>query len=236
MEACAIGILHTVHLGVALYFVSTAMWAALTANIFGISGLTDEIIQLGVLRLRAHLFDWYKQWDASHPERPACRLSNLTLQMLGDKTKPKLHAKAAETFWLLPWLLTLLQEFAPCIENGKLYLSAGQALFDYMEILRSEPTSLSIGVPQRLLDLAKQHLLAMKKIGAHEYPKHHLFVHLTLRSLHIGNPRSYGTFSDESANGDMAKIAGSNHRSTWVVKSYWKYSLRYGGTFVGAFV
>ena len=127
------------------------------------------------------------------------------------------------------FVMDLLRDHADKIDNGRILLVAGENLIEYLNILKQHGSRLPPHVPQRLLDLCKKYLLLMQKAGCHNYPKHHLWCHMTLRSSFLGNPRSYGTFADESANGDMAKIAASSHRSTWVTKSYFKYSVRYGG-------
>ena len=105
-DALAIDILHTLHLGVILYFSSEVVWALLLGNIFGIAGGADDILHMGVFRIRDRLFAWYNQWDAAHPERPACRLGNFTVQMLGDRAHPRLHVRAAESYWMffLSWI------------------------------------------------------------------------------------------------------------------------------------
>jgi len=127
------------------------------------------------------------------------------------------------------FVLDLLRDHADKIDNGRILLVAGESLIEYLNILKQHGSRLPPDVPQRLLDLCKKYLLLMQKAGCHNYPKHHLWCHMTLRSSFLGNPRSYGTFADESANGDMAKIAASSHRSTWATKCYFKYSVRYGG-------
>ena len=128
-----------------------------------------------------------------------------------------------------PILDAIAEDHADKIDNGRILLVAGENMIEYLNILKQHGSRLPPDVPQRLLDLCKKYLLLMQKAGCHNYPKHHLWCHMTLRSSFLGNPRSYGTFADESANGDMAKIAASSHRSTWATKSYFKYSVRYGG-------
>jgi hypothetical protein len=201
-DALAIDILHTLHLGVILYFSSEVVWALLLGNIFGIAGGADDILHMGVFRIRDRLFAWYNQWDAAHPERPACRLGNFTVQMLGDRAHPRLHVRAAESYWMFLFVLDLLRDHADKIDNGRILLVAGESLIEYLNILKQHGSRLPPDVPQRLLDLCKKYLLLMQKAGCHNYPKHHLWCHMTLRSSFLGNPRSYGTCADESANGN----------------------------------
>jgi len=48
------------------------------------------------------------------------------------------------------------------------------------------------------------------------------------RSRHQGNPRFYATFLDESLNGNIAKIARSCHRRTWLKRVFVKFHRCFG--------
>ena len=229
MDALAIDLLHTLHLGVLLTFSSNVVWALLLANIFSVPGGADEILQFGVLQLKSRLADWYTIWDNSHPDQKASRVTNFTVKMLGDRSSPKLGLRAAETYFFFFFILDLLKDFVAIVENGHLLHSAGQCLATYMTILKTNGPVLGGAVVQQLLDLCKKFLLLVQRAGWHDLPKNHLWTHLTLRAARLGNPKSYATFADESANGDMALVAASTHRMTFALKCYWKYSLRFGG-------
>ena len=223
-ECIGIDVLHTLHLGVVSAFTSVALWLLLSANLYGIVGLTDEMEQLGVLKMRADLFTFYDQWDAAHRPHRCSRLGDLTVAMLGPKSQPKLHARAVETLYVFFFVCHMLEQHAAKITQGDQYLEAARALRQYLIILKEEPLQLSRGALQRLVDLCKRHLIALSRLNFHFFPKHHAFVHLTLRMAQMGNARFYSTFHDESVNGVMATIAGSCHRLTWQSRCLQKYS------------
>ena len=228
--AClAVDTLHTIHLGVVLVFVSYALWHLISENVYGFQGSTEDRLQQSVSLMRARLFVFYDEWDLQHPGKSVCRLTNLTTQMLGDKDKPRLHAKAAEAAGILPFCVAELAQRAADTEKGRLLQAAGAAVCEFLELLRAEPVKLSVTVAQKLLDLAVRHVTLAARADIALKPKHHLFIHLAQRSLEMGNPRAYATFHSESVNGQMALIAASNHRQTWARKSYFKFALRYGG-------
>jgi hypothetical protein len=229
LDCFGIDVLHTLHLGVIMSFISHTLWACVEHNVFEVRGSAEEIVAVTVAKLRVRLAQHYDAHDSEHPEHPKCRLTDFSTKTLCGKGQCRLQAKAAETGHMLSFAVELLQAFAAKIVQGESLKAAGLMLSEYMDLLRDADEVLPPAVAQRLFDLSVRHVRLMQRLGYHLLPKHHLWIHMNIRSRILGNPRSYGTFLDESANGQMAQIAQSNHRIAWARKTYWKFRARFAG-------
>ena len=69
-----------------------------------------------------------------------------------------------------------------------------------MSILKASPLHVPEDTCQTLLDLALRHLTLCKAANIDMVPKHHMWVHMTLRLRFYGNARAWATFLDESLN------------------------------------
>ena len=230
-DSFAIDTLHTLYLGVCQRWTIRALWMLLLANVFRCRGTTeDEIVQIGVMLLRAELWEWYGQRQRETKGMKMSKLNNLTLQMLGGKSKPTLKTKADETKWLTFFAIDMLSKFP--VASNKQYkpmLEAGLELANYIRILDCNPMKLSEAEITNLLECGKRHLLLLEEAGVPYTPKHHLFLHMTVRTARKGNPRFYATFLDESLNGKIAKICRSCHRSKIQGRVFVKYGHAHKG-------
>ena len=74
---------------------------------------------MGAMRFEHYLRDFYRRWDAKHRPRRCSRIGDFSLKVIGDKSAPKLHARAAETvYWFFFSVVELLGEFVAVVPNG----------------------------------------------------------------------------------------------------------------------
>ena len=148
---------------------------------------------------------------------------NLTLKMLGKKSKPLLTAKAAETKGLLEFVVLQLQERRAVLETlkpknrlvGELLLEAGISALKFEHLLKQLPLDINESGRQELSSSFNHFIQCYWKAGGEVKPKVHMMRHLIRRSSGLGNPRSYSQFRNESVNGVLARIARSCHRRSW---------------------
>ena len=69
-----------------------------------------------------------------------------------------------------------------------------------MSLLKASPLHVPEDTCQTLLDLALRHLTLCKAAHIDMVPKHHNWVHMTLRLRFYGNARTWATFLDEPLN------------------------------------
>eukprot|EP00959_Pyramimonas_sp_CCMP1952_P413985 8673658-Pyramimonas_sp.AAC.1 len=60
----------------------------------------------------------------------------------------------------------------------------------------------------------------MSAAGVPRIPKHHMWIHMALRSKDLGNPRQYSTFLDESSNKMPAAMAVVSTRHRWEERAF----------------
>ena len=223
--------LHTLHLGVIKYYIQVVFWRLLLHEAFEADGTQHERIIIGVQMLRMCLWQHYDEIAQSSPYIKAhmCKLQNLTPKMLGTPLDQKLKTKGAETGWLLSFAIKILKDRGGQVPYQEELVAAGEALQQYMSILKAEPRRMSIEALNNLHQNCKRHLMLLGEAEVPYQPKHHLFVHLTTRAAFSGNPRFTSTFLDESYNGKVAEIGRGCHRNTWHKRVYERFSLRFGG-------
>eukprot|EP00959_Pyramimonas_sp_CCMP1952_P076594 1600591-Pyramimonas_sp.AAC.1 len=85
--------LHCPHLGILQCFIAEAIWLCIEANVRGIDGPMDVVIEQSCKLVHNDMIDWYQ-----NKHIPNCdRLAVLTAKMLGDHVKKEFKGKAAET-------------------------------------------------------------------------------------------------------------------------------------------
>ena len=94
-DALSIDTLHTMYLGVWQRCIMWIFWHVLLYNCFEVVGTSPDRFQGGVIKLRAMLFKWYHDLPRAHKER-VTQLEDLTVKMLGSRSRPKLKVKAME--------------------------------------------------------------------------------------------------------------------------------------------
>ena len=89
------------------------------------------------------LHAWYKKYrvEAGHE---IIQVNDLTVKMLGTNTKRKLKTKAAETRWLIPFALEMLEKHYALLGDCAWLTGAGNALTKFIEALEGAPGKLTI--------------------------------------------------------------------------------------------
>ena len=169
---------------------AAVLWRIIFANPWNIRGSVNARTELGARRLNADLQIWQDKQSID----PSRRIGELTLPMLGDsdfdeqfKVHPGcgLKLKAAETGIIMNFALWFLEIKQPTrVAFFDELVVAGRALARYMEIIRSADVVVSRSHHQELIDCAQRHLLNTGRAEIAYVPKHHMFVHLTVRSRH----------------------------------------------------
>eukprot|EP00959_Pyramimonas_sp_CCMP1952_P376136 7878441-Pyramimonas_sp.AAC.1 len=109
---------------------------------------------------------------------------------MGKQSQLSMKLKAAESMMLLPFAIHMCTVHA-AMDGAAELRAAGEVLLRHVALLRWSPAALPIKVCQRLLDLSIHHLKLMAAAGVSNTPKQHLWIHRTLRSRELGNPRKY---------------------------------------------
>ena len=224
LDRCMIDLMHTVWLGVGQDWVACVFWSLLDADCFGLNAhrslTADELLQMGVVRLRAEIFLCYKEQQRLGKPSDFTALEDLTLAMLGDRDHPKFKTKAAECKTLIPFVIGFLTQMRSVLEPQKAstLLAAGNALVELSQIIRASPTQPSVRDCQAMLDLAKRFMLMSLKAGVRQKPKCHLMLHVPKKALFHGHPSLHATWIDETINRHAASIAAVAHRMVWSLR------------------
>lgn len=141
-EHISVDVMHTLHLGVLQVYCRTLIWRLIAVNAFEVQrGVTDdERTQLAVLQLRNMMWNWYRERAKSHPLENLTRLNDLTVKMIGSRTRPRLKAKAAETWSFLLFSESLAVRFTNVLgPHGQLWVEAARSLIGYIETCKTYP-------------------------------------------------------------------------------------------------
>jgi hypothetical protein len=146
----AIDQLHVLNLGVYLQYVTDVFWALIRADAWALGPCYtgEEKQQMCALRLRHELWHWYSRRKHTHPHETLHRLQDLTSEMLGIPSKPKLKLKAAECKTTVYFAVDMLQTFVLSVPDGQILLEAGQCLCHYQETLDANGQVLGPGTIQ----------------------------------------------------------------------------------------
>ena len=161
--------------------------------------------------------------------------------MLGSHEKPTLHCKAAEARGLLDFVTHLLDGYKDSFSMGKsedqksrnkmegdFLLAASKAASNFEDILHAtkQQRRVSVATQKKLLFEYHRFVVLFHRIeGTAFLPKTHLMYHLIKQTKLHGHPLYYHTYSSESMNGVIAKIARSCHRSHWCFAVFRKLQL-----------
>ena len=108
LQSCmAIDAMHTLCLGVFAQWIAFLMWQILDANLSDNQAADQHSRDFNNLKsLKGHLFRWYPVAEKQLKEagHTLTRVTDITLSMLGSRTSPALHMKAAETLGVLRFL------------------------------------------------------------------------------------------------------------------------------------
>ena len=158
----------------------------------------------------------------------------MTLKMLGKKSKPIFAGKAAETHLLLQFVTSLLEEYfgelmgvnEDVALRSNFLLEACREASKFDQVLENiDGRYMDTSASKLLLHHYVRFIVFWDKCHGDLLPKHHLMLHLILRTTHIGNPMRYHTYRDESLNGVIARIARTCHATTFYHVLHTKFNL-----------
>ena len=213
--------LHCLYLGPAQTWCHHALWRLILVDAFGVGGTAIHHYPLAVSRIKGMLWTWYRAEQRRRPDEQITQVQNFTIGLLGN-TATSLATKAAETKWLLPFVLSLVERFGEKfshVENECLR-DSGRALQEYIDLLDAAPRIVPMPALERMCYCVKAYIDCCHRGNIPLKPKAHMLVHMALRTLRHGNPNEYAVFTDESINRTLAKIAEAAHRSVWEVRAF----------------
>ena len=203
-------LLHVAYLGVYVRYVAHVLWRTLIDNVWKIRGNLKQQEEDGV----AAAFQDLKSWYARRGVPSNLQLGQLTRSMIGSRDLQDLKTKAAETGIMVGWATDLCTRLKSHISHGEELEAAGLALLRHQVVLKENGRIMSWQARCELVDTCLRHLCLVKLAQMPLVPKHHMWVHLSLRA-EVENPRYYSTFLDESLNSVLATAAQTAHRDNW---------------------
>ena len=203
--------LHTLYLGVFATFCHTVIHAMYRADVFNteLHGKAAEKANLD------RFFSCYRKWCVDTGVPLSYQLGVFCPTMVPPEHLPGLKLKAAETGIMMKFCTQFCSDFSDGFPEAETLHAAGLCLVEYTQILKDEPMKVPFLSCRRLMFLCLRHLHLMQSIAAKDQPKSHLFVHVTRRVFHFGNPRGYSTFWDEGLNLTLSNMASASHRANW---------------------
>ena len=203
-------LLHVCYLGVYQKYVMHVLWESLASNVWQAEGTVRQQEDEGLLCIFADMKVWYQRECIPSGDQ----LGQLTRAMVGTRAQPDLKTKGAETGVLVRWAADLCDRHKAKMQHGAELAAAGMALVHYQKILRQEGRLMTLAARHQLIDACLRHMTLVKLARMVLVPKHHMFIHLTLRA-EIGNPRVFLNLLDESLNSILASAAQTAHRAKW---------------------
>jgi hypothetical protein len=187
----------------------------LLAGIWGQAQHTaEEKLAVAAVMVRRELFEWYGDNTQRREGESVSRLADLTVKMIGSMDSPTLKLKGMETYGFLCFLCFLLGKLNDFVgEAGQTVLQAGEALEEYVQLLKAHGAVLPPHAVQRATEIYNRHIRLMGSLDIEDWtkPKHHLMFHINHRSSFFGNPWFYTTFLDEGLNKNLKKMLRNCH-------------------------
>ena len=187
----SIDVLHCLHLGVYLAFITKVIHLLLIVDAFETRETRQEDhLKVSANALTALLHHWYK--DYKKQLEPQARkgftgVNYLTDKMLGKADMSKLvKLKAAESRHFMEFALFLVRHYESILRPSCEYenlLVAGETLHDWMYVVNHNPRKLAPDVVDTLCKLQSRHNHAAWAAGVKMLPKHHQARSLLLWNL-----------------------------------------------------
>ena len=130
--------MHTMHSGHMQLIVKLVIWTLIEADAWGVSGRAEVIHQVSSTQFRRELFNWYTYYASQHPGKPLTQVADMTHKMLGTRSHPEFKLKAAETWGVLLFLPTLIDDsFQSLGEKGPALRSAVNYMIQHVQVMKS---------------------------------------------------------------------------------------------------
>jgi hypothetical protein len=109
--------------------------------------------------------------------------------------------------------------------EAKLLLAAYKEAARFEQVLRQSPRDMDETSRKQALFHYSRFVVLFDRCGGNLTPKFHLLIHQVQEYKYFGNARYYHTYSDESFNSIIAKIARASHRLCWAESVFKKLSV-----------
>ena len=146
-RSIGIDVLHTLFLGPMLSWGKVAVWAMLTAGVWGqLESSVEQQLKVALLALRAFLIKWYADQQADGLLHT--RINYITLKMVGSANDPCLKLKAMEAYGFLQFLCHCLSQYHHVVDRAPVLLAAGTSIHDLVQLMKTSPANPSLRVRQ----------------------------------------------------------------------------------------
>ena len=109
--------------------------------------------------------------------------------------------------------------------EARLLLAAYKEAALFEQVLRESPRDMDGPARQNALFHYMRFVVLFDRCGGNLTPKFHLLIHQIQEYKYFGNARYYHTYSDESFNSTIAKIARACHRLCWAESVFKKIAV-----------
>ena len=168
-------------LGVKQHLLAHLVWELLIGDAWRVGGPQSSLVELGVARMRAELFAFYKSEEKAG--RSHCRVQQLLPSFFGDKDDPACKLHAAETNGFLAFATSMLagtrgQVLGPRATH---YRVAAKALLRIKDIIQAHPRKVPDAEKLEFVNQVKSLLDAEESLGLAFKPKHHFLIEMAAR-------------------------------------------------------
>ena len=123
--------------------------------------------------------------------------------------------KAAEVSILVPFCLYLLRRYGPALEHADGLIESGVKLVELKHEIRTQGAVFEPAALQRVFDQLQRHLILCDEVGIHMTPKHHLSLHLVVRTV----PQRCGRIGGRGAG--VGVLVGRGGSFVLVLQTVW---------------
>ena len=210
--------MHCMHLGVFSTFLGSCFWQCIEADVFslGARGLPDSHVhEMSAQRIEADYKEWFSRATKADPDVPLYKLPDFKLEVLGPRSNPGFHAKAAQTGTAIRYIADFMKRYQGKVKGGEVLCALAACLEQYMIITRRSPKKVDFRTKQQLMNTMFRYLSLREAGGISWIPKLHLSLHMIDQSTEFGNPLNRGTWVDEGLNKCLRDVSASSHALVW---------------------
>ena len=200
LDTICIDQMHTLNLGVYQAFCLHSLWVLIKANVWRVGAhLGDrDSWALSCEHIRGELTAFYKRMKTTYPD--LSEIPHFSISNVGGAQEFPLRAKAAQTKWLMRYVVESVAKHAPRLEHGAKLKEAGDFLVRYDMLVDSLGRQVSPPVLRNLFRNYHGYCRAAEAAGISATPKLHLWGHMLHRCQRQGSPLFSATWKDEALN------------------------------------
>ena len=192
-----IDVMHTFHLGITNAYCKHVLWELLTQGAWVKRPTQEETVASNILMCDHERKTWFKSYHRAHPGEKTSPFK-VRRKIVGDTSERKLTLKAAQTWYFLLFMISVLTRCRSFVDGAECFLEAGNLLADVMRKFERGVVVRSLRDRQVLWDAWLRFCVLCEEFVA--TPKRHLAMHLLRRMPWFGGPGSYANWLDESDN------------------------------------